>query len=44
MARNAIIGDDNSFAGGAVGALTLVVVNTVVDRLASRDCNGNWTG
>lgn len=34
VVRNAIIGDDNSFAGGAVGAVTLVVVNTVVDRLA----------
>lgn len=34
VVQNAIIGQDNSFSGGAVGAVTLVVVNAGVDRLA----------
>jgi uncharacterized membrane protein YcaP (DUF421 family) len=34
VVQNAIIGPDNSFTGGAVGALTLVAVNALVDRLA----------
>lgn len=34
VVQNAIIGNDNSLVGGAVGAVTLVVTNTVVDRLA----------
>jgi uncharacterized membrane protein YcaP (DUF421 family) len=34
VVQNAIIGPDNSFSGGAVGALTLVAVNALVDRLA----------
>ena len=36
VVQNAIIGDDSSFAGGAIGAITLIVVNDVVDRLAYR--------
>ena len=36
VVQNAIIGNDNSLAGGAVGAVTLVVANSVVDRLAYR--------
>jgi uncharacterized membrane protein YcaP (DUF421 family) len=34
VVQNAIIGNDNSLSGGAVGAVTLVVANSVVDRLA----------
>ncbi len=34
VVQNAIIGPDNSFSGGAVGAVTLVLVNAGVDRLA----------
>jgi uncharacterized membrane protein YcaP (DUF421 family) len=34
VVQNAIIGPDNSFSGGAVGAVTLVLVNALVDRLA----------
>lgn len=34
VVQNAIIGNDNSLVGGAVGAVTLVVTNNVVDRLA----------
>lgn len=36
VVQNAIIGDDNSFLGGAIGAVTLVTVNELVDRLAYR--------
>jgi uncharacterized membrane protein YcaP (DUF421 family) len=34
VVQNAIIGNDNSFVGGAVGAVTLAVTNAVVNRLA----------
>lgn len=34
VVQNAIIGPDNSFAGGAVGALVLVGFNWVVDRVS----------
>ncbi len=34
VVQNAIIGNDNSLAGGAIGAVTLVVANSVVNRLA----------
>ncbi len=34
VVQNAIIGPDNSFLGGAIGAVTLVAVNSLVDRLA----------
>ena len=34
VVQNAIIGNDNSLAGGIVGAVALVVTNSVVDRLA----------
>lgn len=36
VVQNAIIGDDNSLLGGAIGAVTLVTVNQLVDRLAYR--------
>jgi uncharacterized membrane protein YcaP (DUF421 family) len=34
VVQNAIIGNDNSLIGGAVGAGTLVLTNAIVDRLA----------
>ncbi len=34
VVQNAIIGSDNSLLGGAIGAVTLVASNSVVDRLA----------
>jgi uncharacterized membrane protein YcaP (DUF421 family) len=34
VVQNAIIGDDNTFLGGAIGAFTLILVNYLVDRLA----------
>ncbi|TKV57008.1 DUF421 domain-containing protein [Nakamurella flava] len=36
VVQNAIIGDDNSLLGGAIGAVTLVTVDQIVDRLAYR--------
>jgi len=33
VVQNAVIGDDNSVLGGIVGAVTLVVINVVVNRL-----------
>jgi uncharacterized membrane protein YcaP (DUF421 family) len=36
VVQNAIIGNDNSLVGGAIGAVTLVVVNSVVNRAAIR--------
>lgn len=36
VVQNAIIGADNSLAGGLLGALTLVLVNQGLDRWASR--------
>jgi uncharacterized membrane protein YcaP (DUF421 family) len=35
VVQNAIIGSDNSLLGGAVGAVTLVVANTIVTRSAA---------
>jgi len=35
VVQNAIIGSDNSFSGGAIGAITLVAVNTGVNRLVA---------
>jgi uncharacterized membrane protein YcaP (DUF421 family) len=35
VVQNAVIGSDNSLLGGAVGAVTLVVVNTIVTRSAA---------
>lgn len=35
VVQNAIIGNDDSLLGGAVGAVTLVAVNTAVNRLIS---------
>lgn len=35
VVQNAIIGPDTSFLGGAVGAVTLVAVNTAVNRLVA---------
>jgi uncharacterized membrane protein YcaP (DUF421 family) len=34
VVQNSIIGSDNSLLGGVIGAVTLVVTNSVVDRLA----------
>jgi uncharacterized membrane protein YcaP (DUF421 family) len=34
VVQNAIIGNDNSVTGGAIGAVTLLVVNAAVNRLA----------
>lgn len=36
VVQNAIIGEDNSLLGGAVGAVTLVVVNTALSRSVGR--------
>ena len=36
VVQNAIIGNDDSLIGGAIGALTLVGLNALVDRLAFR--------
>ena len=33
VVQNAIIGPDNSFVGGAIGAVTLIVINELVARL-----------
>ncbi|MFC8829358.1 DUF421 domain-containing protein [Streptomyces sp. NPDC057137] len=37
VVQNAVIGPDNSFLGGAVGAVTLMVVNAAVTRWLARD-------
>lgn len=37
VVQNAVIGPDNSFLGGAVGAVTLVTVNAGVTRWLARD-------
>src|SRR5664279_4787209 len=36
VVQNAIIGNDTSFSGGALGAATLVAVNAAVNRLVAR--------
>ena len=36
VVQNAIIGNDNSVTGGAIGAVTLVAVNSLLNRLAVR--------
>jgi uncharacterized membrane protein YcaP (DUF421 family) len=36
VVQNAIIGPDNSFTGGAIGAVTLVAVNEALNRAALR--------
>jgi len=36
VVQNAVIGSDNSFVGGAVGAVTLVLVNQGIDYLTYR--------
>jgi uncharacterized membrane protein YcaP (DUF421 family) len=36
VVQNAIIGSDNSLTGGAIGAVTLIVVNEAVNRAAIR--------
>lgn len=36
VVQNAVIGDDNSFIGGALGAVTLMVANEGIDYLAYR--------
>ena len=42
VVQNAIIGQDNSFLGGAIGAITLVSTNALVDRLAYRSDRFRW--
>jgi len=37
VVQNAIIGNDNSLLGGAIGAVTLVTVNTSLDRWLAAD-------
>ncbi|MER7754177.1 YetF domain-containing protein [Kitasatospora sp. NPDC097643] len=37
VVQNAIIGNDNSLSGGAIGAVTLVVVNAAVTRWLAHD-------
>src|SRR5689334_19451707 len=34
VVQNAIIGNDNSVTGGAIGAVTLVTVNELINRLS----------
>jgi uncharacterized membrane protein YcaP (DUF421 family) len=41
VVQNAIIGPDNSLLGGLLGAVVLVAVNAVMDRLAQR---WDWLG
>lgn len=36
VVQNAIIGSDNSFTGGLIGAVTLVAINSAVNRAALR--------
>lgn len=36
VVQNAVIGPDNSFVGGAVGAVVLIAVNAAVNRLVRR--------
>lgn len=36
VVQNAIIGNDNSFTGGAIGAATLVAINAALNRLIAR--------
>ncbi len=36
VVQNAIIGDDNTVAGGLLGAVVLVVLNAVLERLTTR--------
>lgn len=36
VVQNAVIGTDNSVVGGAIGAVTLVAINSAVNRLALR--------
>jgi len=36
VVQNAVIGNDNSVVGGAIGAVTLVVTNSLLSRLALR--------
>lgn len=42
VVQNAVIGDDNSWLGGAVGAVTLVALNAGVNRLAIRYPRIDW--
>lgn len=36
VVQNAVIGNDNSLVGGAIGAITLIVVNQLIDYLCYR--------
>jgi uncharacterized membrane protein YcaP (DUF421 family) len=42
VVQNAIIGEDNSLIGGLLGALVLVLVNALLDRLAQRSATADW--
>ncbi len=42
VVQNAIIGPDNSLLGGLIGAVVLVVINDLLDRLAQRFPKGRW--
>ncbi len=42
VVQNAIIGNDSSLLGGAIGAVTLVAVNSVVERLAYNFQTVRW--
>ncbi len=46
VVQNAIIGNDNTVAGGLLGAIVLVLTNVVVDWAMHRsppDWNGSWS-
>ena len=42
VVQNAIIGADNSLVGGVIGAVTLVAVNSAVNRLILVDRRAQW--
>ncbi len=42
VVQNAIIGEDNSVAGGLLGAVVLVVVNAALDRWAQHNATVWW--
>jgi phosphoketolase len=37
VVQNAVIGADNSFTGGAIGAITLVAIDTALNQLIARN-------
>lgn len=42
VVQNAIIGNDNSLVGGAIGAVTLIAVNAATNRLAVYSARFRW--